>query len=710
MARLYSLLTLSILTISASAQWVPNTAINTLVANQATDDQHSVRGSDGSTYTAFWHNVTGGQYYEMRLQKLDANGVPQFGTNGMLVNGSIAMSSYIVTWDIAIDNSNNVYIGFTGTGTNTPAVVHKISPTGTQLWNASGVSIGSGYDVKLLPLSTGQLVVGYMPSTGTQASFTMLNSTGITAWTSQKNITPVTSGARTIVGEMAEISGSKFEIIHYEQSGFSPFGYPFAQCYNFSGTAQWTAPVALTSNLALQTNIRHSICQNQDTVYLGYAGSSGMNIQAYIQRINPSGTLPWGTNGVDFATQTTEMERVISIAIDEYSDGVWAIAEHTQQTQANVGEYVQKIDKTTGARLLGANAKVIFAVSSLDRSHRGDLQLDNGLPFFLISDGNSNGVVPKDLLLIELDAYGNMVASSPMTPMATNPNGTKGRIDFLEIWNHEAVAVWTEDRTGTLLPYAQSVSISPCLPPTAGFFATPTGLNVDFTNTGSSADSVYWDFGDGTSISDTSLTVSHTFANTGNYTVCQYVFGECGSDTTCSSIIACVPVQAQFSYYVSSSTLDTFYFYAQGVLGDSLFWDFGDGTILSTTQDTVTHVFASYGVYNVQLTVFNICSQDSISDSVMYIPENISEFSNAQAYAYPIPTRDYLNVHWIHTGNAEGETLVIYNLEGKLLKSIPVPDLNRTAEALISVGDLSDGTYILQGKTSLFSIRFTVQK
>ena len=75
----------------ATAQWTTNTAVNTLVAPQSTDDAKSVTDANGNTYIAFWHNVSSPQYYEMRLQKLDSAGVPKFGTNGMLVNGSLSM-------------------------------------------------------------------------------------------------------------------------------------------------------------------------------------------------------------------------------------------------------------------------------------------------------------------------------------------------------------------------------------------------------------------------------------------------------------------------------------------------------------------------------------------------------------------------------------------------------------------------------------------
>ena len=55
-----------------------------------------------------------------------------------------------------------------------------------------------------------------------------------------------------------------------------------------------------------------------------------------------------------------------------------------------------------------------------------------------------------------------------------------------------------------------------------------TGL-VTFTNTSNFADSYYWDFGDGTTSTDTNPT--HNYANSGYYTVTLIAYNQCNSDT-----------------------------------------------------------------------------------------------------------------------------------------------------------------------------------
>ncbi len=100
-----------------------------------------------------------------------------------------------------------------------------------------------------------------------------------------------------------------------------------------------------------------------------------------------------------------------------------------------MGESVQKLHAHTGARLLGTNAQVVYTIGTSDISHRGHLHVWNDHPVFLVSDGNSNGVFPKDLLLVELDTLGNFLNTPAEMDFATNSNGTKSRIDLLPIHN-----------------------------------------------------------------------------------------------------------------------------------------------------------------------------------------------------------------------------------------------------------------------------------
>ncbi len=596
---------------SLLAQWTPNTALNTLAANVNTDDMMTAATQDGRTYIAFWAPVSGPTYYEMRLQLLDTSGTPQFGPNGMVVDNNIGMSTSTVTWDLKVDNTNNAYIGITGTGGNGDARVHKVSPSGTKQWGANGITIGQGYNVRLLPLSSGELIVAYLPAS--HAVIKKYSATGTSLWTTPITVTPVVSSHQSWPGEFIEMSNNKFMFVFHNKAGFSPSALPYAHCYSTAGTAVWTAPVPLSSGTYTYAFNRYDFIQRGDTAYFGYGGAQGSNLQSFIQRINPDGTLPWGSNGVDFGTQNTLYERNMRLARGDDSKYLWAIAEMTTTSQGNMGESVQKLHAFTGARLLGTNAQVVYTIGTSDISHRGHLQVWDDHPVFLVSDGNSNGVFPKDLLLVELDTLGNFLNTPAEIDFATNTTGTKSRIDLLPIYNGKVIGAWVEDRTGNGRPYAQRVEINPCLAPTLAFQWLTSNTTLTLSNSSLNADSIYWDFGDGSGISDTSSTVQHIFNAPGTFTICGVAYNACSTDSLCATITVCDVLSSAFA---AASFLDSAYFTLSSAV-DSVHWDFGDGQSLSTTDSTASHVYASNGSYSVSCVAYNACAVDSAQSQVV---------------------------------------------------------------------------------------------
>lgn len=518
---------------SLLAQWTTDTEINTTVASSATGDMMSVGTSDGKTYVAFWHDVPAPQYYEMRLQLLDENGNRLFGEEGMLVNNTVPMSSFTTLWSVTVDRENNVYIGFNGTDGGNPVHVHKISPEGTQLWGAAGINPGSGFDPKILPLSNGEVIVCWLP--GNKGVMQKVSADGAPLWASPVTIEPTVASHKTSAGELAEMSNGDVVVILHDRGGFSPSSLPYAQRYTSTGATVWSAPVALTTTYFTSFNRRYALRKDGDVLYFGYSGAQGIQPHGFLQRINPDGTLPWGINGSDFSTQTSAFERDVQIAFEEGSHFVWAICEYSDASQSNVGEFVQKFDKETGSRQLSNTGKEVFPVSAAYISHQGDLEVVNDQPVFLVSDGNSNGVFAKDLLAVYLDGDGEFAWPEQTRPVATNTSGVKSRIHLNAPHNGRVVAAWAEDRpgVGASRPYAQQVEIA-CSAPSAGFTYTISDLTVTFSSTVSGADSIAWDFGDGT-FGDGDQ-AAHVYAAAGTYTVCHSAHNACGESTICQPV------------------------------------------------------------------------------------------------------------------------------------------------------------------------------
>jgi len=430
------------------AQWTTDTNVNTLVADSEGLDMQTLGTSDGQTYIVFWENVAPPTNIELRLQILDADGNQTLGSNGALVSDQIPMGTFTVTWNMVVDSEDNLYIGVTGTGGGDPAFVFKMDSSGTHLWNPNGVAIGNGNVVTILPLTAGGAVVSWLSSIG--AIMQKYDENGDPVWPTTQ---PITTGSGfTAPANFFELSNGDFIAVFHQLIGGINSNL-YAQRYDVNGDSVWANAVQL-SNRATTFNRFYSGVQDGDVVYMGYFASAGTRFDSYLQRINPDGALPWGINGSDFDINETDFEMTTAIAFETGSQYVWAVANYTNSTQDQNGEYVQKFDKDTGARELTDNAKVVFPIGS-DKVHVANLDLKEDSPLFLMEAGINNGVAPTTLNAVYLDENGDFVWLEETLPVATF-GASKSRVQFTKAVNNQNIAVFIEDKGSGERIYAQN--------------------------------------------------------------------------------------------------------------------------------------------------------------------------------------------------------------------------------------------------------------
>jgi len=434
--------------ITLNAQWTADTAVNTLVVDSEGGDMKAIGASDGKTYVVFWKVVLPPTYYELRLQVLDVDGTQLLGNDGILVSDAIPMSTYTVIWDINIDANDNLYIGVTGTGGGDPAYAFKLDSSGNHLWGTNGINVGSGFAVTILPLSSGEAIVSWFPSG--QSVMQKLDANGVPVWGSTQ---PIVEGANdTVPANMFELSNGDYIMVFHSLT-FGINSVLFAQRYDSNGVNQWVNPTQLSNNGTV-FNTTYSGLQDGDIVYMGYKASPGTRFDSFLQRLNPDGSLPWGINGMDFDTNQTDYEMDTRIAFEAGSQYIWSVCTYTNSSQSDKGEYVQKFDKTSGARQFTDNAKQIYPIAS-EKIHAGDLQLKNDSPLFLLKSGLDNGVSPTSLAVVFLDTNGDFVWPEEARDVATF-SANKSRIHYTKPVNNQSVAVFIEDKGAGPRIYAQN--------------------------------------------------------------------------------------------------------------------------------------------------------------------------------------------------------------------------------------------------------------
>ena len=129
--------------VTVQAQWVDDPVNNTFIANTSADAGEiylATNPNTGDTYVQ-WCSFVGGNGWSPNLQRLDADGVPQWGPNGIHIaahefasySEGVAMTT---TTDGGVVSCFAVYDGFT--------YAVKINPDGTFPWGEEGVQLFGG--------------------------------------------------------------------------------------------------------------------------------------------------------------------------------------------------------------------------------------------------------------------------------------------------------------------------------------------------------------------------------------------------------------------------------------------------------------------------------------------------------------------------------------------------------------------------------------
>lgn len=363
--------------------------------------------------------------------------------------------------------------------------------------------------------------------------------TGAFVWGTMADVVPATATHRTFPGHILPLSDNGFiHVFHNRTSSFGTASTFWAQRYNSSGVAQWTVPVQL-SNKTTAYNREYFPQMNNDTLYLGYFGATGVRVgDAYVQKLFPDGTIPWGINGSDFSTDATaNFELETRIAVTPSTRTVWATSLITSTSQSSQGTFVQKFDMTSGARQFTDFGKAMYPVMAQPYIIPiGISTFSDNLPVLMI--GKYNSAISQYFYATKLDNSGNFVWPGDTVALAKT-EASKGRMGLTKAINDQAVAAWTENKGTEDRPYAQPIRINAAtglIAPVSNFIASNTGIcrgsSVQYTNSATGVITSYsWSFPGGTPSSSTSANPVVTYGTNGVYNASLTVANEGGSHT-----------------------------------------------------------------------------------------------------------------------------------------------------------------------------------
>jgi hypothetical protein len=478
--KLSSLLIFILFTKLLFGQWTTNTNLNTVVCD-TNGEQALVKIAlcpDGSSYMTWFDSRNGG--YAVYIQKLDVNGYRQFPSAGILVSNNPQNSS-LVDYSLIADENSNAIVTFTDirNGGSINPFAYKISPGGSMLWGANGVSLTDSINAfqpnpRVAETSDGNFVFIWRIGTGPQKIYMQkLNSSGVKQWGTSPIL--VTSGTTENYDWPDLVASDNGSIIMYwagyTGSFFSPANYKlYTQKFSSSGTRVWNSTEDTVYNLGHVSGFYQPRIFSDGNSGAIFCWRDDRNLQnlstGYLQRMNSSGTFLFPING----------SAVSTVGGFNYFDPIASLMASTGETivvfqEANSGQTqwgfgAQKLS-STGAQLwgsggisiqsYGSNQVLTYSVSTKDT---------NAIVYFNQDAGSGNDLI-KACRLGKSGGYvwsGNIITPSSILSPKIRLNAALNNSNGL------SVLCWEDRRNDAGGIYAQDINLD-------GTYGTPTGIN-----------------------------------------------------------------------------------------------------------------------------------------------------------------------------------------------------------------------------------------
>ncbi len=219
----------------------------------------------------------------------------------------------------------------------------------------------------------------------------------------------------------------------------------------------------------------------------------------------------------------------------------------------------------------------------------------------------------------------------------------------------------------------------------------------------SAADSIEWDFGDGTT--DTARNPLHTYDSVGIYTVTLTGFSDTCSTAATSTVVVildCSVFTANFTQSkdtIDLALLETVQFTDSSSNASQWNWNFGDGN--TDTIANPNHIYDTTGTYTITLIVSNTVCSDTVYNNITVINTTGIQINDLQdnLKIYPNPNTGQFTLEMQIT-ETQDMHIEITNVIGQVVYSKNLTRFKGTYYGQINLQRNAKGVYQLQVKTN----------
>jgi hypothetical protein len=358
-----------------NAQWTSNPLENTSVAG-ITGEQalpKIVTDSNGFMFVSWFTTETGS--YNVRLQRLDSDGIALWGQNGILVS-SEPQDTWITDYDLTVDPEGHAVITFTDlrTGDNNP-VAYRVSPSGEMIWGATGIMLANNDNFdpspKVCVTEAGNAVFAWqsVPGADSEVRLQKIAPDGQLLW--GDGIILAQSGTNFTSPYLLPADGDHVFLIWHKETG--PFWSPnrglYVQKLDVDGSFVWGSDVEVYAPAPAGPVVYLELCRDDSdgVIFTWYRSTSATHFHSYVQRMDATGNLTMPANGTLASVSTDRNHMYPSSAFLSQTQEIVVFFSEQDLNQNMRGIYAQKMD-LQGNRLWGEEGKQLIALSGNDYS------------------------------------------------------------------------------------------------------------------------------------------------------------------------------------------------------------------------------------------------------------------------------------------------------------------------------------------------------
>lgn len=449
-------------------QWSSDPNVNLAVCDTSGSQElpKIVATSDGGCYIS-WFDTRGGGY-KVYMQRLNAQGVKQWGTTGLLVSANPQNTS-LVDYDLTVDDSSYAVVVFTDirNGGQIEPFAYRISPQGSFVWGTNGVALSTSSSTfqpnpKVVETSDGNFVFAWIfSSTPRKIALQKLNAAGVKQW----GVDPILlSGTGTELLDYPSLVGSDSGNVILLMSGYTgsflnPQNYRlYTQKISPAGLPLWGSASDTVYALGRVSGFfvpKIFPDGNNGAFYVWQddRNNTGSSF-SYVQHITSTDSMLFPNNGTTGSTLPGRLHNDAWTAYTPMTGETYMFWYETDAAfQSSYGVYGQKFS-STGARQWADSGKVFRPFGGGQPSFIRCFGKDSAAVVFYF-----DGVTVTNNLVkgFKVGRSGNMLWSGPIINVSSVASG-KGRLGGAFLPSGTSLLTWSDNRVDGNGVYAQNVN------------------------------------------------------------------------------------------------------------------------------------------------------------------------------------------------------------------------------------------------------------